>query len=111
MPLDPATEKRIRDEAARRGVDPGDAVAEAEKFAAKKQPSATGSSDEPAKPDGRPTFDRFLLGALPFVTVREFRSVWLGLSERVPDDDLMTGDFLAKHGGAAAAPAEPDPPA
>lgn len=89
-PLDAATEQRVRAEAARRGVDPDAALSHARAL----------SSDD-SSPPGRPIFDRMLIGALPFVTVREFRSVWLGLDERVPDDDMMCGDFAAKHGAAS----------
>lgn len=106
MPLDPATEKRIRDEAAKRGADPDKAVARAEELAAKKQPSGD-AGDASAKGE-HPLFDRMLLGALPFVRVREFRSIWLGLDERIPDDDMMCGDFAAKHGGGAGSPAPTD---
>lgn len=104
MPLDPTTEKRIRDEAVKRGADPDKAVAHAEDLAAKKQPAAAGSSDEAPVKGEHPLFDRMLLGALPFVRVREFRSIWLGLDERVPDDEMMCGEFAAKYGGGAPAP-------
>lgn len=113
MPLDLATEKRIRAEAAKRGADPDKAIARAESLAAKKQPTAAGSSkDEATSKDAHPLFDRMLLGALPFVRVREFRSIWLGLTERLPDDEMTCGAFAAKYGGgAAAAPADEAPPA
>lgn len=98
MSLDPAVEQRIRAEAARRGIDPGKAIAHAESIAPKADSQA--HADAPA----HPVFDRMLIGALPFVTVREFRSVWLGLDARIPDDELMCGEFAAKHGGASASP-------
>lgn len=103
MRLDPAAEQRIRAEAVKRGVDPAAAIAHAESLAPKDPPAP---SQDAAAPDkgARPLFDRLLLGALPFVRVREFRSVWLGLTERIPDDDLMCGEFAAKHGGASASP-------
>lgn len=101
MPLDPATEQRIRAEAAKRGADPDAAVARAESIAA---PAA-----KSADPTGRPIFDRLLLGALPFVRVREFRALWLGLAERIPDDEMMCGEFAAKHGGASASPGTAGP--
>lgn len=107
MPLDPAAEKRIRAEAAKRGQDPDAAVARAEKSGAK--PSG---NDAPAKPDagGKPVADRLLIGFLPFIKVRELRAEWLGLTERIDDDEMTCGDFAAKHGGTAApTAAEPAP--
>jgi hypothetical protein len=57
----------------------------------------------------RPTLERLLIGVLPFVRVRELRSIWLGLDERLPDDELSCGEFQLKYGGGAApAPAAPE---
>lgn len=113
MPLDQVTAKRVRDEAERRGVDPDEAIAEAERIR-----SSAGAAPAPGKADAvpgkpapgqHPTFERMLIGAFPFVMVRELRSIWLGLDERIPDDDMMCGEFQAKYGGgAAAAPASPE---
>ena len=100
--LDRAVEKRVRAEAQRRGIDPEEAVTEATRLA-----DAGDEASEPekdAKPDGpsRPTFERLLIGVLPFITVRELRTNWLGLTESVPDDGMMCGDFQSKHGVVAA---------
>lgn len=103
MRLDPATAQRISTEAAKRGVDPDKALAHAESLAPKNPPVLLQDAAMPDK-GAHPLFDRLLLGALPFVRVREFRSVWLGLTERIPDDDLMCGEFAAKYGGASASP-------
>ena len=46
---------------------------------------------------------------LPFVLVRELRSKWLGLDERIADDDMLCGEFAVKHGGATA-PVAPETP-
>lgn len=94
MPLSDDTRKRIEAEAQRRGVDSKAAIAEAER-----------GSGDPAKGGTRPTAERLLIGFLPFIKVRELRSMWLGLPERIPDDELTCGDYALKHGGAA--PAEP----
>lgn len=103
MPLDPSTEQRIRAEAARRGVDPARALARAEEL----KRSEPAQAEQPEK-----LVDKLLIGHLPFVRVRELRTL-LGLTERVPDDELMCGEFAAKHGGdaapAAAASTEPPP--
>lgn len=93
MPLPDTIRKRIEAEAVKRGVDPSQAVAKAE----------TLSTDEPktSDPEGggsRPVADRLLIGFLPFIKVRELRELWLGLSERIPDDEMTCGDYQLKHG-------------
>lgn len=111
--LDQVTRAAIRDEALRRGADPSAAVAHAESLMPGMSLPATAEPTTGTPTTGRPIFDRLLLGALPFVRVREFRALWLGLDERIPDDDLMCGEFAAKHGGASASPGtatpSPDP--
>lgn len=102
MPLDRATEDRIRAEARRRGVDENAAV-----DVARRSASSDSSGSEPSAPasDGRPVADRLLVGFLPFIKVRELRALWLGLADRVVDDEMMCGDFAAKHGGSSASAA------
>jgi len=62
------------------------------------------SDDAPASEDksgpGQPTAERFLIGFLPFVTVKEFRTNWLRLEQPIVDDHLPTGEWLTKHGQA-----------
>lgn len=103
MPLDEMTRRRIRAMAEQRGQDPDAAVSAAESMAGGSSP---GEFEEGAA--GRPTFERLLIGVLPFIKVRELRSIWLGLPERVQDDEMFCGEFAAKHGGAASAPAAPE---
>lgn len=106
MPLDPATRDRVIAEAKRRGVDPQAALAAAENVA----PKADAPSDKPASDaPTRPIADRLLIGFLPFIKVRELRANWLGLDERIDDDEMTCGDYQAKHGGAATAPANDSP--
>ena len=103
MPLDQATRDRVIAEAKRRGADPQTALAAAEKVA----PKADAPSDKPTGGDAsRPVADRLLIGFLPFIKVRELRELWLGLDDRIPDDEMTCGDYQAKHGGAAAAPSD-----
>lgn len=92
--LDPAVRERVMAEATRRGVDPARAVREAERVAA----------DDSAAPT-RPIADRLLIGFLPFIRVRELRANWLGLDERIPDDDLTCAAFQLKYGAAPSATA------
>jgi|GEM_PF-2558013 len=106
MPLDQVTEKRIREMAMARGQDPDDAIAAAERVRAEMDDGGVDDErDAPTAGNGRPTIERLLLGVLPFVKVRELRSVWLGLEERIADDEMMCGEFAVKYGGAASAPA------
>jgi len=98
------TRKRVEAEARKRGVDPAKAMAEAERHA-KERTTAIENDSEHASPT-RPLAERLLIGFLPFIKVHELRSIWLGLDERIPDDELTCGDYVAKHGGAAAAPSE-----
>jgi hypothetical protein len=106
MPLDPDMRAHIEAEAKRRGVDPAAAIARAEERAPTAAPAAKDAPDD--KP-GRPVADRLLVGFLPFIKVRELRAVWLGLDERIPDDEMTCGDYQVAHGGAAAAPATDSP--
>lgn len=107
MPLDPAKEQAVRAEAKRRGVDPDRAVAHAEGLADKSPTSEASKPDGSGDTPSRPVADRLLVGFLPFIKVRELRANWLGLDERIPDDEMTCGDYAAKHGGAAPASAEP----
>ena len=107
-PLDPATRDRVIAEAKRRGVDPDAAIAAAEKVA----PKSDAPSDKPASGDTtRPIADRLLIGFLPYIKVRELRAIWLGLHDRIDDDEMTCGDYQAAHGGIAGAPAPAEPPA
>ena len=86
-------------EAAREhGIDPDAVLSAAENLS-----NARASQGEPgADPSGRPLFERLLIGTLPFIRVRELRQLWLKLDERIPDDEMMCGEFAAKYGGTAA---------
>lgn len=111
MALDPDVEERVRAAAEDRGHDPDEAVAQAEKRAAAKPDAAKPNPDKAdakAETGGKPIADRLLIGFLPFIKVRELRAGWLGLAERIADDEMTCGEYAAKHGGgAAAAPATP----
>lgn len=106
MALPDTVRKRIETEAAKRGADPGKAIAEAERLSSEseseepspdKKPAAESGSDFPA-----PFKSQLLIGHLPFVLVRELRNDWLGLTERIPDDGLTCAEFQRKYGGAPA---------
>jgi hypothetical protein len=98
--LDPSVESRVRAEATRRGIDPEAAVAEAKRIASTPEAEAVPS---------KPIADRMLVGFLPFIKVRELRAGWLGLDDRIPDDEMTCGDYQLKHGGGSTAPTTTDP--
>lgn len=103
--LPSAIRKRIEDEAVKRGADPAEAVAEAERLSASSGGKDGGGSDEaPA----RPLAERLLIGFLPFIKVRELRSLWLGLTEPVIDDELTCAEWQLKHGSPASTSAPPE---
>lgn len=106
MALSDVTRKRIEAEAKRRGIDPKAAIAESERR------SGTGPQSQPSTPtngepaSSKPLADRLLIGFLPFIKVHELRAGWLGLTDRIPDDELTCGEYQVKHGGLpGAAPA------
>lgn len=100
-PLSDIERELLRKVAEERGVDADALIAEGEAMRdgasgrSESQPSEGGSTGGA----GHPTFDRMLIGAFPYVRVRELRSIWLGIEERAPDDDLFTGEWLRLHGG------------
>jgi phage gp29-like protein len=67
-------------------------------------PSREGTDQEAGvEASNHPAADRLLVGFLPFIKVRELRDVWLGLDERIPDDEMTCGEYQAKHGVAGQA--------
>ncbi len=64
----------------------------------------------PSKPTKAPSLaaDRFLIGHLPYVTVREFREDVLRISGDIADSDLFTGEWLNLHGQKTSADAAED---
>lgn len=97
---------RLTAEAERRGVDPRRLIAAAEADAPAAKPAKDG---ETARSDGRPTNERLLIGHLPFIKVVELRQIWLGLTDRIPDDEMTCGEYAAKHGGGSAPTTTPEP--
>lgn len=92
--------KAVAAEAARVGVSEADAIAAAEKISG----DAQAADGEPAQ--AALVAERFLIGFLPYVTVNELRTKVLGLTEKVADDHLFTGEWLDIHGTQSATPAE-----
>lgn len=99
MQLDAEMEKRIRARAAKEGVDPDEAIAEAKRVMA-------GEGGEYAME--RPPVER-LAPFFPFIRVSELRTEWFGLEQSMPDDDLRCSEFLEKYPPPAAPGAAPKP--
>lgn len=87
--LSEAQKAKLLAVARERGLDEGALLAAGEKL-------VSGNSVEGTLEGGHPLADRLLIGFLPFIRVRELRSIWLGLDESLPDDDLTCGEFQAK---------------
>lgn len=110
MPLTDKQRAALRAAAEREGIDEAQLIAAAEaeleaegsEGAAGEKKSASDKGVPAGRPDGRPMAERLLVGFLPFIKVVELRSIWLGLNDRIPDDELTCGDYAAKHGGATA---------
>lgn len=100
MQLDPETEKRIRARAAKEGVDPDEAVAEAKRLMSEGGDGEYGMT--------RPPVER-LAPFFPFIRVRELRSCWLGLEDAFEDDELSCSDYLEKHPPSTRAMPAPKP--
>ncbi len=95
MPLTDAQRTTIEDAARREGVSIDELVAAAEEALAEDD-QGPASTPAPVGDEGPKLFQYHL----PFIRVRELRQNWLGLSERIADDDLPCGQWLTKHGGA-----------
>jgi len=104
MPLSESQRAKLTAEAARRGIDPDKLIAAAEK-AVEGKPGADDRvpSGKPAKTD-RPLY----MYHLPFVTVNEVRTTWLGL-EPIAGGEANAAKYAAEQAGAAAS-AKPEPP-
>lgn len=104
MPLSPEQVTALRAAAEREGVDPDALVAAAETGASGADQKDTGASPTATEPP------KLFQYHLPFVLVRELRSKWLGLDERIADDEMLCAEFALKHGGAPAPSAPTDTP-
>lgn len=87
------------------GVDPKELIAEAESLQSESPQPATRPAASPnagsASSADRPKLFMYLL---PFVTVREVRTNWLGLSEVFAGDNEIASAWAAKNGGGQSDP-------
>ena len=106
--------KRLSERAQQAGLDPQEVIAAAQNVRPPEEPLPSEGGGPPSQepedneqrgtaPSERLLADRMLIGFLPFVTVREFREQWMGLSGDVPDAELFTGEWLRIHGQAPPA--------
>lgn len=79
------------------GVDPAKLIAEAEQLAGSgdETPDAKSKDSKSAPAAEQPKLFMYLL---PFVTVREVREKWLGLTESFAGDDEVASSWAAKQG-------------
>lgn len=85
------------------GVDSAKLIAEAESMLQGdgKQTNASAGAEQP----------KLFMYLLPFVTVREVRAVWLGLSDSFPGDSEIASAWAAKQGGNTSGGSTPPPEA
>ena len=90
---------RIEQEASARGVDPDELIAEAEAVLAERDKPAPSGSAKPGKTDV-PLY----MYHLPFVTVNEVRTRWLGL-DAVAGGEQYAAEWAAERSAVAKAEA------
>ena len=92
MPLTDKQRAALEAKAKENGVDPAKLIAEAEAMSGGSDASGSKASSGAEQP-------KLFMYLLPFVTVREVREVWLGLSESFPGDGEVASAWAAKQGG------------
>ena len=99
MPLSAEQKQALEAEAKKRGIDPAKLIAVAEK--------TVGSPDQ--KPGDATTGEKpkLFMYLLPFVTVREVRQNWLGLSDSFAGDSEVASKWAAEMGGGSPSPVNP----
>lgn len=104
VPLSEKQKELLRAEADKRGIDPDKLIAAAEREAGRSQdstaPKAANVSAERAEPP------KLFQYHLPFVTVREVRQVWLGLTDAFPGDNAIAAEWAAEHGASGSVEAK-----
>lgn len=107
MALTAAQRQALQAAAQREGVNAAELIAEAERLSGG-APAPESAQPEQKTAGSRPVAERLLVGFLPFIKVRELRAIWLGLPDRIPDDEMTCGEFAVKHGGGAASTSSGD---
>ena len=105
MPLSPEQRSAVEAEAKKRNVDPDKLIAAVEGEIGGGNPNAPAENGQPATEAEKPKLFMYLL---PFVTVREVRQNWLGLTDSFAGDSEVASKWAAKQGGVSRAPAAAD---
>lgn len=105
MPLTSKQRRALEAKAKEAGISPRDLIAEAEAMSGG---APTRSEESGDAPDKAPSAEqpKLFMYLLPFVTVREVRSVWLGLTDSFPGDGQVASAWAAKQGGSGEEPTE-----
>lgn len=90
-------ERDLRAMAEQLGRDPEAFVAAARKADGEQSKKPAADKSEAPSPEKPKLFQYHL----PFVTVKEVRSNWLGLTEQFAGDGEIAAEWAAKHGGGA----------
>ena len=96
MPLTSQQRAALEAKAKEVGVDPVKLIAEAEGLLA---PKSAASPDSSTAPDATAEKPKLFMYLLPFVTVKEVRENWLGLTESFAGDGEVASSWAAKQGG------------
>jgi hypothetical protein len=110
MPLSNQQRAALEAEAKKRGIDPAKLIAEAERMSSSDS-SGPPAEVKPADSADAPTTEKpkLFMYLLPFVTVREVRENWLGLSDSFPGDNEIASAWAAKQGGNGGDSGTPPP--
>jgi hypothetical protein len=103
MGLNDSQKVRLIAAAKAEGMDEAEIMAAAEKIASGEDDGKPDEpdADAPANSD-KGELPKLFQYHLPFVKVKELRARWLGLTESVPDEDMLCAEFALKHGGVPA---------
>ncbi len=104
MPLSQEQKDHLTAEAEKRGLDPAKLIAAAEDHlaqAVESQPKDSGGAKAAKESGATPDQPKLFQYHLPFVTVKEVRQHWLGLTDSFPGDSEVASEWAAKHGGGS----------
>lgn len=99
--LTPEQKAALAQVAEREGVDPQELVSAAERIVA--ADAGGGQKPAPATPGaeiGKSAPPKLFMYHLPFVTVKEVRQRWLGLTDSFAGDAAVASEWAADHGGS-----------
>ncbi len=99
MPLSSDQRATLEAEAQRRGIDPAKLIDAAEKDLAGSAEGAPAKPGAESKAEPSSEQPKLFMYLLPFVTVREVRQVWLGLTDSFPGDGEVASKWAAKQSG------------